>query len=151
LSYYNQRDHQRIDRFSIKEALEKMLAAEVEVRPNVTFANYDEHYQFLLNAFDPNSSLERKFLEYLYANNLRLPDAAQKRLDGIYCQPDFYYDSRFWVFVDGSPHDKPDVQEKDQKQRQAIMDRGDEVWSWHYSEDLAQKIASRPDIFRKVR
>ena len=151
LSYYNQRDHQRIDRFSIKEALEKMIAADVEVRSNLTFANYGEHYQFLLNAFDPNSSLERKFLEYLYANNLRLPDAAQKRLDGIYCQPDFYYNSRFWVFIDGSPHDKPEVQENDQRQRQAIMDRGDEVWSWHYSEDLEKKIASRPDIFRKVR
>ena len=32
-----------------------------------------------------------------------------------------------------------------------LLARGDEVWSWHYREDLAAKISQRPDIFRKVR
>ena len=29
--------------------------------------------------------------------------------------------------------------------------KGDEVWAWHYRENLAAKVAQRPDIFRKVR
>ncbi len=87
----------------------------------------------------------------MYDNGLRLPDAAQKRVPGIYCQPDFYYEPRVWVFCDGSPHDEPEVRERDEEQRQLIIARGDEVWSWHYREDLAVKIARRPDIFRQVR
>ncbi len=104
-----------------------------------------------LRHLDPNSSTERRFIDHLYQNGFRLPDAAQKRVQGIYCQPDFYYEPRVWVFCDGSPHDELPARERDDEQRQLIIARGDEVWSWHYSEDLAAKITQRPDIFRKVR
>jgi hypothetical protein len=80
-----------------------------------------------------------------------LPDEAQKRVEGIYCQPDFYYEPRFWVFCDGSPHDDHETKRRDADQRQLIIARGDEVWSWHYRDDLAARIAQRPDVFRKVR
>lgn len=105
----------------------------------------------MMRHLDPNSSTERTFIQYLYDRGLRLPDAAQKRVDGIYCQPDFYYEPRFWVFCDGSPHDDNSVKERDESQRQAIIARGDEVWAWHYRQNLAERIAQRPDIFRKVR
>ncbi len=105
----------------------------------------------MLRNLDPNSSTERAFIKYLYEHGLRLPDAAQKRLDGIYCQPDFYYEPRFWVFCDGSPHDDPAVQQRDAEQRQLILARGDEVWVWHYRENLASAVAKRSDVFRKVR
>lgn len=151
LSYYNQRDHQRIDRFLIRDALEKLKVAEIEIQASADFKDYEEQYQHMLRHLDPNSSTERKFIEHLYKNGLRLPDAAQKRVSGIYCQPDFYYEPRFWVFCDGSPHDDPQVRERDEEQRQLIIARGDEVWVWHYKEDLAARIAERPDIFRTVR
>ena len=115
------------------------------------FVSYDEQYQALLRGLDPSSSTERTLLDYLYQHGLRLPDAAQKRLDGLYVQPDFYYEPRFWVFCDGTPHDAPAVQEDDQTKRQAIIARGDEVWVYYYKDNLAAKVAARPDIFRKVR
>lgn len=151
LSYYNQRDHLKINRFLIQDALEKLAICSVELQTNTGFRNYDEQYQYMLRNLDPNSSTERVFIDYLYKNGLRLPDAAQKRLDGIYCQPDFYYEPRFWVFCDGSPHDDPAVMAKDESQRQLIIAKGDEVWAWHYKENLADKIAKRSDVFRKVR
>ena len=151
LSYYNQRDHKVIDRFLIRDALDKLALCSIEIQTNVGFRSYEEQYQAILRSLDPNSSTERAFIQYLYANGLRLPDEAQKRVEGIYCQPDFYYDPRFWVFCDGSPHDEPSVKERDQSQRQLIIASGDEVWAWHYREDLAAKIAKRPDVFRKVR
>ena len=43
------------------------------------------------------------------------------------------------------------IRQRDEEQRQLIIARGDEVWVWHYRDDLAAKIAQRPDIFRKVR
>jgi superfamily II DNA/RNA helicase len=151
LSYYNQRDHKVIDRFLIRDALDKLAVCAIEIQTNTGFRDYDEQHQAMLRGLDPNSSTERTFIQYLYDNGLRLPDAAQKRVDGIYCQPDFYYEPRFWVFCDGSPHDAGAVRERDDSQRQLIIGRGDEVWGWHYLEDLAAKIAQRPDVFRKVR
>ena len=151
MSYYNQRDHQRLDRFLIRDGLSKLGLAEIEIQASAVFSNYEEQYRHLLRHMDPNSSTERTFIDHLYRNGLRLPDAAQKRVPGIYCQPDFYYEPRIWVFCDGSPHDEQPVRERDKSQRQLIIARGDEVWSWHYVEDIAAKIAQRPDIFRKVR
>ncbi|HOC73950.1 MAG TPA: DUF1998 domain-containing protein, partial [Candidatus Hydrogenedentes bacterium] len=151
LSYYNQRDHKIIDRFLIRDALKKLRLCEIEIQANPSFRNYEEHYQALMRGLDPSSSTEQKFLDHLYKRGLRLPDAAQKRVEGIYVQPDFYYEPRIWVFCDGTPHDDPTVQEKDEAQRQAIIARGDEVWVYHYRDNLAEKVAARPDIFRKVK
>ncbi len=151
MSYYNQRDHQRLDRFLIRDALGKLGMADIEIQTSSAFRNYEDQYQHLLRYLDPNSSTERKFVDYLHANGLRLPDAAQKRVPGIYCQPDFYYEPRIWVFCDGSPHDLQEVRQRDEQQRQLLMARGDEVWSWYYREDLSARIGQRPDIFRKVR
>jgi hypothetical protein len=151
LSYYNQRDHKIIDRHLIKDALNKLRISTIEIQSNTGFNSYEDQYQTMLRNLDLNSSTERKFLDYLYKNGLRLPDAAQKRVEGIYVQPDFYYERRFWVFCDGTPHDDPNVREKDDAQRQAIRAMGDEVWVYYYKDSLAEKIASRPDIFRKVR
>jgi hypothetical protein len=151
LSYYNQRDHRSIDRHLIKDALAKLLICDIEIQSNTGFRNYEEHYQSLLRGFDPTSSTELKFLNYLYENGLRLPDAAQKRVDGIFVQPDFYYEPRFWVFCDGTPHDSPAVQVDDEAKRQAIIAQGDEVWVYYYRDNLAEKIAARSDIFRKMR
>jgi hypothetical protein len=151
LSYYNQRDHKIVNRHLIKDALEKLLLSSIEIQSNQSFGSYDDHYQTLLRGIDPNSSTERRFIDYLYENGLRLPDAAQKRVDGLYVQPDFYYEPRIWVFCDGTPHDDPVVQEDDHEKRQAIMAMGDEVWVYHYRDNLAEIVAARPDIFRKVR
>jgi superfamily II DNA/RNA helicase len=151
LSYYNQRDHRIIDRHLIKDALEKLLICTIEIQSNPQFKGYDDQYLTLLRGIDPNSTTERKFIDYLYQNGFRLPDAAQKRVDGLYCQPDFYYDPRVWVFCDGTPHDEPAVAEADDEIRQAIIAKGDEVWVYQYKDNLAEKVAARPDIFRKVR
>jgi hypothetical protein len=151
LSYYNQRDHRIIDRHLIKDALEKLLICTIEIQSNPQFKGYEDQYLTLLRGIDPNSTTERKFIDYLHQNGFRLPDAAQKRVDGLYCQPDFYYEPRVWVFCDGTPHDEPAVAEADDAIRQAIIAKGDEVWVYHYKDNLAEKIAARPDIFRRVR
>ena len=151
LSYFNQRDHKIIDRHLIRDALEKLRICSIEIQANKSFANYDDHYQTLLRGIDPTSSTEREFLDHLYKNGLRLPDAAQKTVEGIYVRPDFYYEPRIWIFCDGTPHDDPTIQADDEIKRQAIMAQGDEVWVYYYKDNLAAKVAERPDLFRKVR
>jgi superfamily II DNA or RNA helicase len=151
LSYYNQKDHSSINRFEIKDALDKLLVCSLTIIRNSNYDSYEEHYQALLRSCDQRSSTERKFLEYLYENNLRLPDEAQKRVEGIYAQPDFYYDDRVWIFCDGTPHDDPSTRARDEAQRQEIRARGDEVVVYYYRDDLGTVVRSRPDIFSKVR
>jgi len=151
LSYYNQRDHVVIDRFLIESALDKLKIATIEIQTDSAFKGYEDQYQSLLKSLDPNSSTELKFIKYLYENGLRLPDAAQKKVDGLYVQPDFYYDPRIWIFCDGTPHDDPAVQADDHMKRQSIIAQGDEVWVYYYKDNLADKIADRPDIFKKVK
>ena len=151
LSYYNQRYHSIINRFDIEDALNKLIACDVEIISNAQFKDYEDHYNFLLKGIDPNSSTEKNFLTYLYNNGLRLPDACQKQVEGIYCQPDFFYEPRSWVFCDGKPHDQPDIQKKDRDIRNAIRNKGDDVIVYYYKDDLSDLITKRKDIFKKVK
>ena len=100
---------------------------------------------------DPTSSTEETFLKFLYQEGLRLPDEAQKGVPGLYVRPDFFYSPDAWVFCDGSPHDENKVMEDDHLKREAIRNRGDEVITYHYKDDLRPLVARYPDIFRKVR
>lgn len=150
LSYYNQRDHKTMDRHLIRDALNKLLACEVVPLTANGGRSREEQYRALLNAIDPSSSTERVFLDTVYRLGLRLPDAAQRPFPDVYVQPDFFYEPDIWVFCDGTPHDDASVRDRDRRQRQAILDRGEQVFAWHYREDLAARLASRPDVFRKV-
>lgn len=151
LNYYNQRYHDVINRFEIKDALSKLSVCDVEIITNKAFGDYEEHYQQLLKGIDPNSSTELKFLNFLYGNGLKLPDATQKTVEGIYCQPDFFYEPDVWVFCDGTPHDDPEIMQKDKIQRSAILNRGDQVFIYYYKDSLEEIIGKRPDIFKKVK
>ena len=43
------------------------------------------------------------------------------------------------------------LKKAEEAKRQAIMATGDEVWVYGYRDNLAEKVAARPDIFRKVK
>lgn len=82
---------------------------------------------------------------------MRLPDAAQKRTRDIYSQPDFFYDPDIHVFCDGTPHDDPEVKKHDNEIRQAIRNKGEQVFVYYYKDSLEDIIAKRSDIFIKVK
>lgn len=152
LSYYNQRDHEIIDRFSIKDALEKLQDCVVEIKSQ-NFSDYESQYAQLLQDMDHLSSTEQEFLKHLKARGLRLPDIAQPKLAedlGLYIMPDFQYDEHTFVFCDGSPHDDAELKEKDKLQRRALRDRGYRVIVWHYLTPLDDVIAANKDVFTKV-
>ncbi|MBS1586704.1 MAG: DEAD/DEAH box helicase [Bacteroidetes bacterium] len=151
LSYYNQYYHQRIDRNLIREALQRLRDANVEVIANKSFGSYDEQYQLLQASRDHNSSTEELFLKHLYSNGLKLPDEAQPKVDSLYIRPDFYYKPNVYIFCDGAPHDDVLVNDDDLKKRDTLKSSGFQVLSWHYKDPLEKFIAKRPDIFKKVK
>ena len=126
-------------------------ACGLEILSNPHFDTYEAQYQAILNRIDPTSSTELEFLDYLYQGCFRLPDDAQRSVPGLFVKPDFFYDPDVWIFCDGTPHDNPDIRRIDQAKRQEIMNSGQQVVVYYYQDDLGALIASRPDIFHKVK
>ncbi len=151
LSYYNQPHHLDLDRFSIKDALERLSKCSLDCSNSAPDEDYDAQFKRLLSQLDPNSSTEEKFIRYLHQRNLRLPDKAQKTVAGIFAKPDFFYNPDTWIFCDGTPHDDPAQQADDIAKRKAITDRGDEVIIYYYKDNLDALVAKYPDIFKPVR
>ena len=54
------------------------------------------------------------------------------------------------IFCDGTPHDDPAIKERDNKQREAIQDTGDDYIVYYYKDSLDELVEKRKDIFRKV-
>jgi very-short-patch-repair endonuclease len=154
LSYFNQVHHDKIDRSLIKQPLELLFRADIEVVKN-SGSDYNQQYNYLLKAYDKNSVTELKFLKYLYKNGLALPDKAQYNLKDYFISADFVYEDKetgiqTFIFIDGSVHDKPEIIEKDKKQRSLLADAGYDVLVWRYDQDLDDFVNNRKDIFRKV-
>jgi len=152
LSYSNQMYHKLIDRYLIKEQLEVLLNCSVEVVTNANFYDADAQYSYLLANYDKNSSTEKRFLDFLYANGYKLPDEAQPEIEGLYVRPDFYYkETNTLVFCDGTPHDKVEIALEDINKREGLKKRGYDIFVYYYKNDLDEIINSRTDIFKKVK
>ena len=151
LNYYNQPYHQQIDIRKIYGTLRIMMDADIEIREAGQNMSYDAQYEALKAARDHNSSTEYEFLKYLHDHRLRLPDKAQPMFPNEYfVQPDFMYGDRIVVFCDGTPHDRPEIQEDDRNKREVLEDAGYIVIAWHYATPLADFVAEHPDIFTPV-
>ena len=152
LSYYNQRHHLLIDRFLIKDKLEVLKQSEVEILSKASaHGSYEEHYETLLKQLDKTSSTEVKFLKFLYERGLKLPDGAQERHEDLYVMPDFHYEKKYWIFCDGTPHDKPEVKERDKKQRQGLINKGQFPIVFYYKDNWDEVVSRWPNVFKKVK
>lgn len=113
MSYTNQRDHERLDRHSIRDALLRLADARILPSPDEQ-GDRREHRRKLETLCD--SDLERDFLALLDARGHHLPSAAQRLVEDCACRPDFLFDGeRTAVFVDGPVHRHEDVQKKDRR------------------------------------
>jgi hypothetical protein len=153
LSYYNQYQHEKINRLLIKDALKNLIQSNYEVLHNKGFKSLADHYEYLINRFDPKSSTEKKFLEYLYKNGYRLPDEAQIDLrSSCNTVPDFLYKNEVnaAVFCDGIHHDDDHTKKMDEGKRTCLSNLGFEVIVWHYATPLEELVSQYPRIFKKV-
>lgn len=152
LSYYNQRHHDILDRYSIKEALEYLMDCDVSEQKGGK--DRDEQYQYLLENYDKNSATELKLIKFLYKNGYALPDKAQVNIKEFYISVDFVYNTKagpVLVFCDGSVHDRAEVREDDAHKRELLYSAGYDVIEWYYTEPLEELVNRRKDVFRKVR
>ena len=148
LSYYNQPDHELIDRrdSTVKELLQAMLDATL-----VTSAGgreREEQLEYLRGL--SGSSLEQAWLDYLVAHNHRLPDEAQVLIEAFNTRPDFVYRSpaRVAVYIDGPHHEAPSRKMIDEATTRALEEAGVVVIRFPKETDQWPGIIARyPDIF----
>ncbi|MBM7278983.1 DEAD/DEAH box helicase [Gordonia rubripertincta] len=121
LSYSNQWDHQRLDRHCVLPLLQELAVAGVAV--GAGGEDRDSQLDRLTAACD--SELEKKFLVLLDDRGYRLPDDAQRIVEGYYVRPDFTYHADGMdvaVFIDGPVHDSAHQQGRDEQQRRQLED-----------------------------
>lgn len=151
LSYYNQPDHEVIDRLDT-DADGKVL----DVLCRLTTANVDmgtqgrepEQQSAELDCVS-GSSLEKAWLEHVAAHGYRKPDRGQVTIERCHCSADFYYDDwKAVVFIDGPHHDTPEQREKDRIATTCLEEAGYFVIRFGYDHKAWTAIfAGHADLF----
>jgi very-short-patch-repair endonuclease len=132
MSYYNQMDHELLDRQLVRDLLLELAGSTLEASP--VGVDRAEHLRQLKALCE--SELEREWLDFLEENNLRLPDAAQQLIESCQTRADFVYnDQSVAIYVDGPDHDQPDVAAKDVQITDCLMDQGYTVIRFGYRRD----------------
>lgn len=112
LSYYNQPDHELLDRRN-EEVFDFLVAL---TRADVTSGSggrsrteQTDHLSRL-----SNSSLEQEWIEYVKQHNHNLPDEAQLTLEQFNTRPDYLYrKQQAVIYIDGPHHENPNQQKID--------------------------------------
>lgn len=146
LSYYNQSDHDLLDRRLVVEALRDLLTAQVHPsRGTVDRASMVERLDRATM-----SSLEREWLGKVESSGLQLPTAAGQRVVEADTTPDFLYADHFVaVYVDGPPHDGASTAQVDRDATDRLRALGWSVLRFRYDQQdrWLALFASRPDVF----
>jgi len=148
LSYYNQLDHDRIDRKheAVIAILCQLTAAKQERTRHIEIRS--PSLDALIERCD--SDLERDWLRFLSDNDYVLPDRAQPLLKGYKTRPDFqYFDHQVIVYVDGIHHFGEQKRKKDAEVRASLAAAGYTVISFaHRKKDWPKTIDRFAWVFR---
>lgn len=144
MNYYNQTDHDKLDRTKIQEFLSKLALSSVKTAP--VDSTREEHLKTLARL--AGSDLEREWLQKIDQKRLLLPDKAQVYMPEFQSRPDFTYSSKQTVvYIDGPDHDHPDRAARDRNQTADLEDAGYTVVRFGYRENWDIIINKYPGIF----
>jgi very-short-patch-repair endonuclease len=144
MSYMNQPDHQKLDRWKIRDTLLALRDANVASAPAPR--SRSEHLAGLMRVCE--SDLERSWLQYLEGRSLNLPSHAQRRIEECNTRPDFLYsDKHTAIYVDGPQHQYSDRRERDREQTELLEDSGYTVLRFGADEEWAPLVGRYPGIF----
>jgi hypothetical protein len=145
-SFYNQRDHELLDRGLVLPLLRSLEDLSIEPIARATGPSLEE-----LEA-QCESDFERQVLRAIHERGLPLPDAAQYTLyedDEPIASADFYYEPKIVVFVDGSTHYRDYVAAADDTKRKRLKAKGYRIVAIRADDveggldDLARRLGAR--------
>ena len=151
LSYYNQADHELIDRKKVINLLASLHHATLE--RSSSHLGRKNQYELLKKKTDTRSDLEREWLELIYNDLHNLPTDAQYLIPEANTKPDFVYCDRYdaWVaiYIDGTPHDAADVAQRDREIDRLLLNLGWLVLRFRHDEreGWKQLILDNANIF----
>jgi ATP-dependent helicase YprA (DUF1998 family) len=122
LSFYNQLDHEQLDRHLVLPFLSSLAGLTVEPLTGAAGGASLEELETRCQ-----SDFERQVLRAIHQRGLPLPDAAQETLyagDEPIATADFFYAPKTVIFVDGSPHYRDYVAAADDARRRRLKARG---------------------------
>jgi len=140
LSFGNQYEAMSINRHAAHAVLTELSSG--LTLPKHGRRDRAEHLTWLRSLTDTRSELERRFLDALEANSLRLPDDAQRMISDVGCIPDFYYEPNVCVFCDGKVHDDPDQHKRDVQIRARLDDLGYRVVTLRWDDDMEEFLSA---------
>jgi ATP-dependent helicase YprA (DUF1998 family) len=144
LDYGNQPDHLLLDRFAIRDVLAQL--AQATCKPAGGMGNRAERMAALRAKCD--SGLETKWLDLLDGLALLPPSHAQYRVEGLYTDPDFYYqEHNAAIYVDGPPHDTAEQIAKDEEITKRLQEHGYAVIRFHHNPDQEKQKAAWTQVF----
>ncbi len=146
MSYYNQADHQFLNRYIIKELLLKYSKSETQSSPlSIT---REKQFKDLMNLCQ--SKLEQEWLSFIEKGNYRLPSQAQRLIENCHTRPDFFYEQEHAaVYIDGPHHLYENRSSRDQMQQECMEDMGYTVIRFPEKENWEEIIQKYPLIFGK--
>lgn len=147
LSYYNQMDHQDIDRQlpELLELLKGLANASVQSgNQGKTHSQQTDHLETMAG-----STLEKAFIEHLKKYHHHLPDDAQVVIDQFNTRPDFVYKAHSCVvYIDGPHHENPNQIKIDRELTKQLEAAGLTVVRFSKEQSSwPEKLAQYPDIF----
>ena len=149
LSYYNQPDHELIDRRN--EQVLRLLCrlTRAGAATGTSGRSFEEQLDELMRL--AGSSLERAWLTTINERGYRLPDRAQRLVSEHGTRPDFEFsDTQALVYIDG-PHHQHDAQKQlDAGITERLEDAGYTVIRFGPDQSMWATVFDRyPDIFGK--
>ncbi len=144
LDYFNQPDHQILDRYLIRDILAELTRSECV--PAGGMGSRAERMRELRRRCDSN--LETRWLDLIDSLVLRPPSDSQFLLEACSTRPDFFYrEYNAAIYVDGPVHDDADQIRKDEETSQRLMEMGYVVVRFHHAADWHAIFHAHPDIF----
>lgn len=147
LSYYNQPDHENINRHN-EEALQ-FLCSLIDCRAEVSTVAVSRAEQRQELEQLSNSSLEKAWLEFMESKGYRLPDRAQVLIEQYSTRPDYVYsEHQALIYVDGPHHETDDHRRIDAELTAQLEEQGYLVVRFPKEQDRWPAIVEGyPDVF----
>ena len=144
LDYFNQPDHQILDRYLIRDILAEV--ARGSCKPSGGIGLRAERMAELRRRCD--SKLETRWLDLIDQLMLNPPSDAQLLVESCLTRPDFFYrEHNAAIYIDGPIHDRPDQLREDEAINQRLMLAGYVVVRFHHQADWPAIFRNHPDLF----